>query len=428
MSIRQTTTLAVFCWALVSSCRAPTCLSEDISPASSAVLNLREVLDIAKRENPEIRAAWERWQASRARITQESYPEKPRFDLERMYAPRSSEFFSDAEEKNWAITQEIPFPTKFVLRGNVAEKEASMLEATVEAKELEILSRVKTAYAMLFLSRHTIHIFEENADLMRRFSKITETKYAAGKAPQGAALKAQVELSKMLNTLVTLHQEEETNRAMLNTLLNRPPDSPLGIPEDPHPTAIMLRYDEVAELALRRRPDLKEAKFSLEKSESALSLSRSDYLPDIMLQYRQRDVRGARDSQDVIIGFSFPLWFQKQGAGVKEAEANLKMARAEYQTLKNMTLFDVKNLYVKVQTAFRLIELYRTSVLPQAEQALQVGDAGYQADKMTFIDLLDAVRSLLNFRMEYYQYLADYEQFLAELERVVGIDLQEKSG
>jgi len=110
---------------------------------------------------------------------------------------------------------------------------------------------------------------------------------------------------------------------------------------------------------------------------------------------------------------------------VKEAKADREMAEAEYQTMKNMTLYDVKKLFVKVKTAQRLIELYQTSVIPQAEAALKVAEAGYQSEKSNFLDLLDAARSLLDFRLEHYQHITDYEISLADLERAVGSDLKE---
>lgn len=389
---------------------------------SSDAITLKAVLEIAKKENPEIKAAKKKWEAARARIFQEATPEKPRVDLERMYAPKDGSIVRDADEKNVAISQEIPFPTNLYWKGRVARREADMAEASYHAKELEVLARVKTAYAMLFLSRHSIHIFEENTDLMRRFSRVAESKYAAGKASQADALKAQVELSKMLNMLVTLEQEKETNQAMLNSLLNRLPQAPLGVPEDPKTQNLEPGLEELQALALKERPELREANGAVEKSGSSVWLARSDYLPDVMLQYRRRNRMSGPDSQDAVVGFSVPLWFWKQGSMVKEAKAEREMAMAEYQATKNMTLFDVKNMLVKVQTAQRLVELYRTSVLPQSQQALTVTEAAYRADRMGFLDLLDAVRSLLGFRLEYYQYMADYERFLAELERSVGVE------
>ena len=88
-----------------------------------------------------------------------------------------------------------------------------------------------------------------------------------------------------------------------------------------------------------------------------------------------------------------------------------------------MTVADLKAAFVRVQTAQRLAESYRTSLLPQAESALTVAESGYQAGRSSFLDLLDAQRSLLSFKLEYYRYLADYEQRAAELERVIGGEL-----
>lgn len=392
---------------------------------STETLSLSSVLETALQENPEIQAARQKWEAAKARIAQAWTPDKPRLDIERMYAPRSGNIISNAEEKNIAVTQELPFPSTLYLKSRLARKESEMAEAAYRSKERDILSRVKNAYAMLYLSRHAIHVFEENTDLMRRFSKVAESKYASGKASQGEVLKAQVELSKMQNMLITLNQEKETNQAMLNTLLNRDPQTPLGIPEEPSSPSMKEDLIHLETQALETRPDLREAALGVERSGTAVGIARSDYLPDLMLQYRQRNMMNGPDSRDAIVGFSVPLWFWKQGAMVKEAKADRKMAQAEYQTMKNMTLYDVKNLFVKVQTAQRLIDLFQTSVIPQAEEALKVAQAGYQSDKLNFLDLLDASRSLLGFRLEQYQHITDYEISLAELERAVGSDLKE---
>lgn len=393
---------------------------------SSSPLSLEQVLGVVRNENPEIRAARERWRAFAARVSQAATPDKPRVDFERMYAPQGDNVWSDAGEKNVVISQGIPFPTTLYLSGRRARQEANAAEAAYRSKEQEILSRAKQAYARLYLSRHAIHIFEEYVDLMGQFSKVAEAKYAAGKGASVDALKAHVELSKMLNELVTLQQEKETNEAWLNTLLNRPPESPLGWPKDPDPQPVRLDLGALEAQALAERPDLREAAFALDKSRTDVALGRSSYLPDLMLQYRRRDMENGVDSHDAMVGFTLPLWFWKQGAQVREVLAERDMAQAEYQSMKNRTLFDVKSFLVKVQTTQRLVELYQTSVLPQAAQALKISEAAYRADKLGFLDLLDAVRSQLQFRLEHYEHLAQYDQFKAELERVVGVPFVSK--
>ena len=108
---------------------------------------------------------------------------------------------------------------------------------------------------------------------------------------------------------------------------------------------------------------------------------------------------------------------------IDSAKLEKEQSDAEYQSMVNMTLFNLKDLSGKVQTAERLLDLYKTSVIPQAEQALKVAESAYQSDKVGFLDLVDAQRNLLQFRLEHYQHLTEREQWRSELEKILGKDL-----
>ncbi len=385
---------------------------------STSSLTLEEVLDVAQKNNPEIRAAQKKWNAAQARISIEKTWDKPQISYERMYS---------GDEKLIGISQEFPFPGKLSLKGKVASKEAVMAEQGYLAKEREVRSKVKSAYAMYFLTVKSIEIFQKNAELMRHFAKVSESKYSVGKVSQTDVLRAQIELSKMLNMLVTLNQEKETAQAMLNTLLNRRPQNPLGVPQEIQIKRFDQSLEDLQNMALTTRPELLESKTAVERSQKALTSSKFEYLPDIMAQYKRRQAMSPEldNTSDVMVGLTVPLWFWKQKSMVQMAEADKEMSDAEYQTMQNMTLFGVKDLLVKAQTAERLVDLYRTSVLPQAEQALTVSDSAYQADRISFLELIDVQRNLLQFQVEHYQHLAEYEQWSAELERIIGKDLWE---
>ena len=397
--------------------------AESVTDVSSGTISLRQVLEIVQRDNPEILAARKRWQAAQKRIAQAATPDKPRLDIERMYAPAGQSVISGAQEKNLAVTQEIPFPTTLYLQRSRAGKEAEIAEQSYRAKIRDVAARARGAYAMLFLSYKSLEIFEENIEIMRRFSKVAESKYAAGHSTQLDALKAQVELTKMLNMSVELEQEKQINQAILNALLNRDAEGVLGAPTDPDPGTLSLKLSELQATALAQRPELREAFLGVERARASLSIARSSYLPDLMLQYRRRIDPMRGNSNDAVLGFSLPLWFWKPAAMVAEAKADKEMSEAELQSMKVGTSAELKTAWLRAQTAKRLADIYRTSVLPQTSAALKVAESGYQTDKTGFLDLLDAQRSLLNFRLEYYRYLAEYEQRLAELERIAGKEL-----
>lgn len=391
--------------------------------ASTASLSLASALDAARRSNPEIRVALKRWDAALKRTVSQATPEKPRLGLERMYAPAGQTPLTGAPETVVSLTQEFPFPTTLYLRGSRASKEAEVAEQVYRAKVREVLAKTRTAYAMLYLSSKSRKLLDENIELMRRFAKVAESKYAAGAVGGSDAMKAQVELTKMLNMGVAVDQEKELASAMLNAAMGRPAWESLGAPRDLEPGRLEKAREELEALALARRPELRAAALSAELSQTSLALARSEFLPDIMVGYRRRTDAMRGRSSDAMLGLSLPLWFWKPAAMVAEASAEKEMAEAELETARLMTGADLRAALVRVQTAQRLAESYKTSLLPQAESALSVAESSYQAGKAGFLDLLDAQRSLLNFKLEYFQYLADYEQRTAELERVIGEEL-----
>ena len=205
--------------------------------------------------------------------------------------------------------------------------------------------------------------------------------------------------------------------------MGREAGAPMGTPGEPVAAALSAHAEEVEAAALSARPELRQAALALERSDGSLSLARSEYLPDMMLQYRRRSDPMRGRTHDAILGFSLPLWFWKPAAMVQEAKDEKEMAQAELQAQRLSTQADAKSLWSRASTAMRLLEAYRTTLLPQAQESLKVAESAYQADKAGFLDLLDAERSLLNYQLEYYQYMAEYEQRLADLERIVGGEL-----
>ncbi|MBA5865001.1 MAG: TolC family protein, partial [Nitrospira sp. CR1.1] len=77
----------------------------------------------------------------------------------------------------------------------------------------------------------------------------------------------------------------------------------------------------------------------------------------------------------------------------------------------------------KVRASWEVAVLYRTTVLPQAEQGVEAARAGYRTGRTSFLDLIDADRALREFQLAYWRVLVDRESRIAELEQVVGTEL-----
>jgi outer membrane protein TolC len=91
--------------------------------------------------------------------------------------------------------------------------------------------------------------------------------------------------------------------------------------------------------------------------------------------------------------------------------------------LENQTRFQVQDLVAQIQAKRKILDLYKTTVLPQAKLTLKAAIAGYRTDRNDFLDLIAADRALLTYQLEFVRTVVDWEQLLAKLERVVGTEL-----
>ncbi len=390
-------------------------------PAASP-LALADVLEQARQRNPDIQAARSEWQRAEAGIIPAKTWDAPQVGYEAWGFARAN--VGSAPEKWYDLSQDIPFPGKLRFKGRAVEHEALRQKELYRAAELDVLAKSKAAYYALMLSQRAVQLVTENVDVMRRFAKIAESKYSVGKASQADALKAQVELMKMLRMLVTIEQESESNRAALNALLDKGPEEPLGLAQEPPLAPLAYGYEELEQIALSERPEVHAAAHHVDHMRASLAASRSEYLPDFMVQYTLRTRDGMPNDSIGMVKMSLPfLYFWRQRSLVKGARFELDHAQAMHRSAQTMTRASIREYFTKVQASRRLIDLYKTSILPQSEQAVKVSESAYQTDRIDFLNLLDSQRAVLDFRLEYYQTLAQYGQQLAELERRVGRDL-----
>lgn len=386
-------------------------------------VSLQSLVTAAKQNNPEIIAARKKLDAVKSRIWQEKTWENPQLFIDWQKIPKNDFDLNNAEEKMYGISQTVPFPGKLSIKGKIARYEAEKSEWEYRETELKILADLKIAYAMYFYVNKSIETYKQTAEIMNNFSKVAESKYVVGTARQGDVLRAQVETSKMQNMVITMEQEKETVKAELNSLIGKNADEIIGAPEELAPEFTKKSWNEIKKLAIENNPEIRQQNASVSKNKWSKKMSYTEFLPDFDLTYRKREMEMGNDSRDFMLGFTVPLWFWKPALGVKEMSDELKMAESEKKNMELMAVYQAKEFFVKLKTAERFIELYQTSVLPPAEQSLKVTESAYRLEKEDFLNLLDSVRTLLDFQLEYYKYISQYYQNLAMLEKIAGVEL-----
>jgi cobalt-zinc-cadmium efflux system outer membrane protein len=386
---------------------------------------LRQLIEEALARNPEIQAARQQWEAATQRVPQARALDDPNLQVQWWNAPESFNL-GKAENTIIGLSQKFPFPGKLALQGEVANRTALVTEQALRAKERDLIARVKQTYNELFFAHQAIQIHHEEIELLKQFVVIATAKFRTGKGSQVDVFKAQVELADLHQRLPVLEQRRDTAQASVNTLVDRDPRFPIESPAAPTERRWDNDLEELFKLATTARPELKAAELAVQRNEQSRALANRQYYPDLNVAVQRFQNFQARDGFGAVMSINLPFSFwtkPKYDAAVQEAAASVAAARADLHTLANMTRFQIRDLLAKVRASGEVMVLYRTTVLPEAEQGVKAAQAGYRTGKTDFLNLIEAARALRGFRLAYYRALVDRESRLAELEQVVGSEL-----
>ena len=141
----------------------------------------------------------------------------------------------------------------------------------------------------------------------------------------------------------------------------------------------------------------------------------------------QRDVAMGSDGADMYslgVTFNLPVRSERRQAMRAEASAEVGMATEELNSARNSINLGINDLLAQLDRRQKLAELYKNAIIPQASQALESATISYRVNKVDFLTLLDSRVSLFNYEREYYDSLADYQMKLAQLEALVGSEIQ----
>lgn len=400
-----------------------------VKPAATAPILLNDLVAVALEQNPEIKAMQRSFDMMRARIPQaKALPEPmlsygyagnaplPPFDIQKG---------DPASARTLSFTQELPFPGKLAIKGKMANVAAEAEWWNYEQVRLNVVAEVKDAYYDLYYIHKAIETITKNKELLEKFAKIAEASYSVGKGIQQDVLKAQVEVSKLVEQLTVLEQREQTAEARLNSLLFRELEMPVGKPEEIKPRDFTYNLTDLREMALTNYPLLKAQRRRIDREQYGVELAQKDFYPDFNVGFIYFNRPGLPEMYAVNVGVKIPLYFwQKQRPAVAEAAASTATEKQRLENTSTLLFFRIKDRYLAATTAQRLVKLYGTTIIPQSSLSLESAISGYEVGKVDFLTLLDNLVTLLNYELSYYEQLSNVEKSIAALEPFVGVNLR----
>jgi len=392
---------------------------------------LPDLLTEAEKNNSQIQAARHGWQSAKQIPTQVATRPDPQVVLQQMNvgSPRPFAGYtnSDFAYLGVGVSQDLPYPGKLRLKGEIAQKEADATEQKYESIRRAVMAGVKMAYFQLGYLAKRKNILDDDARLLEQVEQAAESRYRNGMGNQQDVLQAQLERTKLLREINRNQLEQGKMQAALKNLLNRSQSSPDIETTELSESAPAYNFDQLLTAAKTSNPDLAGMQKMVERQGLQVDLAKKDFYPDFNVQgmWQRTDPTQFRAYYQFTVGMRIPIYrTRRQRPELAQAESDRDRAKSELDAQSQQTALQLRQQFIGAEKSAELLKIYREGLIPQARAALQAGMAAYQSNRQDFQALLASFLDVLKLDEEYWQTLSEHETALAQLEEITGATLR----
>lgn len=387
----------------------PSSISTSLSP-----LSLRAAVDLAFRLNPEIAAAgMEVDAAAGARLQAET-----RLNPELSFLQEDTR--RETRTTTWQINQSIELGGKRDARMAAADRGSDIARFELQTRRGAVRATVTAAYFDLLAVDERVRVAEASLALVERSSRVATLRVAAGKVSPVEETKARVAEANVRIELAQVRSERVGARARLAHAVGQPVDayrldeSLIALPGVP--------AEQVFAEHLEAAPALRRAELEFERRKALTAVENARRISDVTVSLGNK-----RDNQlgfnQAIVGVSIPLpLFDRNQGNVVEAMRREDKAREEVAAARAAVRSDAIQARERLGAARNEAQSLAADVLPGAQSAFEAATQGFEAGKFSFLEALDAQRTLLAARTQYLRALAETHRAAADLNRILGID------
>src|SRR5262249_32594062 len=141
----------------------------------------------------------------------------------------------------------------------------------------------------------------------------------------------------------------------------------LATPADVQPTAVALSLDELLK-GINDSPRVRSEQKMIDARAVGINRSQKDFWPDFGVNFQWQHTGGNfPDYYMASVEVKIPVYYaRKQRYALEESYSRLNEAKQNYRAAQQQSIFQVKDQYLAIQSSERILNLYKTTLIPQA--------------------------------------------------------------
>ncbi|HET7062482.1 MAG TPA: TolC family protein [Nitrosospira sp.] len=391
------------------------------SPADEKnTLTLRDAIKLALQRNPDLAAFDKEVLALGGATLQAGLFRNPELDVvtEDVGSPVRPEPVVQ-QFVTMRLSQLIELGGKRAARVNAASLGEELARKDYEARRLDLITMVANFFTDVLTGQERVRLAEDSIHLAQKVVDSTSKRVQTGKAPPLEETKAKMALSTTGIELELARRDLIAARKQLSLLWANPLpkfDKVTGYLES---SILLPSYEELSRRVLNSPMALRSAK-NVEQRKALLEVENTRQVPDLIVNAAVRRYLQT-DNVTALAGFTIPLpLFNRNQGSIREAHQRLDKAIDEQMATDLRLNALLSKTYEALLGAQNEIKVLREDVLPGAKSAFNVASIGYELGKFSFLEMLDAQRTLFQNQLLYVRSLAAHQKLLNEIERLIG--------
>lgn len=404
----------VFAWAPTAGAQQSQAAEPStLSPSSPSVLTPETAIARALEVAPRTAAAAARLRAAGGAVDQADVMPNPEISVELENFKGSGPYRGYGNvETTYSLSQKIELGGKRGARVGSARAARSTAGFDLAAAKLDLVRDVRQAFTEAVAADAAVTLADEQLRLAGEVERSTQARLEAGREAPIQLGRAEIARRQAQLELEQAKRRAGAARQVLAGLTGIG-QAGLQLEED-----WFRRLDATAAETAAESTELLRRQSELRRSRAELDVERSKAIPDVTVSGGFRRFREGRDNAFLVgVSVPIPLFDQNRGAieraraEVVAAEADLAAERIDQE--RRVTVARA-NLDASRDTAAALQE----KIIPTAEQAFAAAQEGYRQGKFSYLEMLEAQRTLFDTRRNLIDTLQGFHNARAELERL----------